>query len=65
MLQDYLKVVRHPVDLSTIGKNLVLGQYAASQDFVSDMKLIFSNSYAYNRNDPKVSCEGRFETFGL
>ena len=58
MLQDYLKVVKHPVDLSTIGRKLVLGQYTASQDFVSDMKLIFSNSYVYNKKDPKVSCEG-------
>ena len=43
------------MDLSVVGKRLVLGHYATPLDFVNDMKLIFHNSYSYNEQGSKVS----------
>ena len=43
------------MDLSVVGKRLVLGHYITLSDFVIDMKLIFHNSYRYNEQGSEVS----------
>ena len=42
------------MDLSTVGKKLVMGQYSSPQDFVADIRLIFENSYCYNNKGSGV-----------
>lgn len=55
--QDYLKIVKMPMDLSTVGANLALGQYSSLQEFLDDMKLIFQNAFRYNPKGSKVDME--------
>ena len=43
-----------PMDLSTVEANLVMGQYSSLQEFLTDMKLIFQNSFKYNSKGTKV-----------
>ena len=45
---DYYKVIEKPMDLSTIEEKLNLDSYSRPKDFISDLKLIFSNCRQYN-----------------
>ena len=48
---DYLALISHPMDYSTMGKKLAEGEYSASlRSFASDMRLIFRNALTYNWN---------------
>lgn len=50
-LQDapnYSEYVKTPMDLSTLEKNVDNDKYKTIEDFEKDMRLIFSNCYAYN-----------------
>ena len=42
------------MDLSSVGKKLVLGQYSSPQEFVADMKLVFENAFSFNKKGSKV-----------
>ncbi|KAH0795726.1 acetyltransferase, GNAT family protein [Histomonas meleagridis] len=48
---NYLEIVQKPMDLSTIEKNIEENKYQTLDQFVDDMKLIFTNCYAYNAVD--------------
>lgn len=45
---DYPKVITHPMDLGTVKKNLLNGEYKIFQDFLSDISLIWKNCRTYN-----------------
>eukprot|EP00246_Nothoceros_aenigmaticus_P013736 TRINITY_DN487_c0_g1_i1.p1 TRINITY_DN487_c0_g1~~TRINITY_DN487_c0_g1_i1.p1 ORF type:complete len:816 (-),score=184.17 TRINITY_DN487_c0_g1_i1:457-2643(-) len=47
-LHDYTKVIRKPMDLGTIKKNLEAGVYDTPAEFADDVRLIFSNALTYN-----------------
>ena len=48
---DYLALISHPMDYSTMGKKLADGEYSTSLlSFASDMRLIFRNALTYNWN---------------
>lgn len=46
-LIDYYKIVKHPMDLSTVKYRLNSNFYASSADFASDVRRIFYNAYLY------------------
>lgn len=48
---NYFDIIKHPMDLSTVRKNLDAGVYPTVQAFVQDMRLIFVNAYRYNGKD--------------
>lgn len=52
--QDYLLVILHPMDLSTIRQNLLSGQYDCPSSFLSDIRLVFKNAKTYNRRGSAV-----------
>ena len=54
-LQDYLDVIREPMDLSKIGKKLRNGHYVIPNDIIRDIRLIFSNAKTYNTKGTMVS----------
>ena len=54
LLQDYPDFVREPMDFSTIEKKLSEASYVGPQEFVSDFRLVFSNSRLYNRRGSEV-----------
>ena len=45
---DYPKIITHPMDLGTVKKNLLNGDYKIIQDFMSDINLIWKNCRTYN-----------------
>lgn len=47
-IPHYFKIVKHPMDLSTVSSNLKNGTYPSAKEFHADMKLIFQNCYKFN-----------------
>lgn len=45
----YSSIIAHPMDLSTIGKNITSGHYRNLGDFKADVKLMCDNAMKYNR----------------
>jgi bromodomain and WD repeat domain-containing protein 1/3 len=46
--QDYARQIDTPMDLMSVKEDLLGGNYSNPQEFARDMRLIFSNSKAYN-----------------
>ncbi|CAN9504999.1 unnamed protein product [Ophioblennius macclurei] len=53
-LHDYHDIVTSPMDLSTVRKKMEAGEYGDAQAFAADVRLIFSNCYAYNPPNDRV-----------
>ena len=53
-LVDYHKIIRNPMDLGTVQKKLLNGQYQSSADFFADVDLIFTNCSMYYHSDHEV-----------
>ena len=45
---DYPRIIAHPMDLGTVKKNLLKGEYKIFQDLMSDINLIWKNCRTYN-----------------
>ncbi|XP_049879326.1 peregrin isoform X3 [Pectinophora gossypiella] len=48
---DYSSVVKHPMDLSTMGKKLDRGAYSTIDDVEADFNLMIDNCLTYNNKD--------------
>ncbi len=46
--------MKTPMDISTVQKKLESGQYSALEEFMVDLRLIFSNAKIYNRKGDTV-----------
>ncbi|WZZ01734.1 hypothetical protein YC2023_074062 [Brassica napus] len=47
-IPDYLTIIKHPMDLGTIKKNLASGVYSSPHEFAADVRLTFTNAMTYN-----------------
>eukprot|EP00045_Choanoeca_perplexa_P006704 m.57767 g.57767 ORF g.57767 m.57767 type:complete len:724 (+) comp13746_c0_seq1:77-2248(+) len=47
-LTDYYDVIKEPMDLGSVKKNLEAGMYDTADAFARDVRLVFSNCYNYN-----------------
>jgi len=47
-LQDYYRIIKHPMDLSTIKKKLDSQQYSCAKECIDDFNLMFNNCFMYN-----------------
>ncbi|KAL1193564.1 Transcription factor GTE8 [Cardamine amara subsp. amara] len=47
-LPDYLTIIKHPMDLGTVKKNLASGVYSSPHEFATDVRLTFTNAMTYN-----------------
>ncbi|PIA13444.1 Bromodomain-containing protein, partial [Coemansia reversa NRRL 1564] len=56
---DYFKMIKEPMDLSTIKAKLESDHYASPLEFESDMRLMLRNCYAYNPPGHPVHEAGR------
>lgn len=54
-IPDYPNFVKHPMDLGTVQAKVNSQQYSTIDEFVADVRLIFSNCYAFNGHDSPVS----------
>ncbi|KAL4712130.1 hypothetical protein ACJJTC_010991, partial [Scirpophaga incertulas] len=55
---QYKKVIKCPMDLSTIKRKLQEGIYKCKEEFASDVRLIFSNCEVFNEDDSPVGRAG-------
>ncbi|RLN03272.1 transcription factor GTE7-like [Panicum miliaceum] len=53
-LHDYHAIIRSPMDLGTVKRNLAAGRYPSHEAFASDVRLTFSNAARYNPPDHHV-----------
>ncbi|XP_026090822.1 bromodomain-containing protein 3-like isoform X4 [Carassius auratus] len=58
-LHDYHEIIKHPMDLSTVKKNIDSREYQDAQSFATDVRLMFSNCYKYNPPDHEVVAMAR------
>ena len=52
---DYPKIIKHPMDLNTVDRKLVNGEYDDVENFISDVRLVFSNCYKFNGPEAMIS----------
>lgn len=52
--EDYLDIISSPMDFQTMLGKFSEGQYRHAQDFLEDMKLVFSNAEEYNQTGSSV-----------
>lgn len=52
--EDYFEVISSPMDFQTMQSKCSCGSYRSVQDFLSDMKQVFSNAEQYNQNGSHV-----------
>ena len=53
----YFDIIKHPMDLSTIGTKLKQKAYARMDEFDEDVRLIFANCLAFNGMDSEPAKE--------
>lgn len=58
-IPDYLNIIKHPMDLSTITKKLEGNEYVSATDFVADVRLMLNNCFTFNAADSQVAKMGR------
>ena len=58
-IPHYHKLIKKPMDLSTIENKLKQGQYENAKEFESDMRLVFSNCYRFNPSTDLVHGLGK------
>ncbi|XP_030622813.1 tyrosine-protein kinase BAZ1B [Chanos chanos] len=60
--EDYQDIISSPMDFSTMQSKFKASQYRSTQDFVEDIKLVFSNAEEYNQPGSSVlNCMNRTE----
>ncbi|KAG5457460.1 MAG: hypothetical protein BJ554DRAFT_2521, partial [Olpidium bornovanus] len=57
-IPEYLTIIKHPMDLSTIRRKLSAGEYATPRAFESDVNLMFENCFAFNHPGDPVYTKG-------
>ncbi len=48
-MQDYFKIIKHPMDLGTIKKRLENSYYWSAKECIQDFNTMFTNCYVYNK----------------
>lgn len=60
----YFDIIKEPMDLSTVQRKLLEGQYERATDFETDVRLIIKNCYTFNPDGSMVNILGhKFEDF--
>jgi hypothetical protein len=54
-LPDYFKVITRPMDLNTVRRKLDGKEHETAEDFIEDVRLIFSNCIKYNGPKHEIS----------
>jgi len=48
VVPDYFEIIKNPIDIKTIEKNLNNGMYLSKAQFENDVLLVFKNARDYN-----------------
>ena len=54
-LADYFDIIKNPMDLGTVKKNLKANKYKFVEEFLADIELIWDNCKAYNAEGSVIS----------
>lgn len=52
--KHYKEVIKHRIDLGTIKKNIENGKYEEPWQYISDIRLMFTNAWTFNRKNTYV-----------
>ncbi|CAL1696537.1 unnamed protein product [Somion occarium] len=58
-IPSYPKIIKRPMDLSTMRRKLVDGEYSSAEAFRDDFKLMIKNCYTFNPVGTPVNTAGR------
>ena len=58
-LPDYYEIIKTPMDLGTVKGKLENREYKSPEEFVRDVRLMFTNCYKYNPSDHEIVSMGR------
>lgn len=58
-IPQYLKIIKKPMDMQTIGQKLKNGEYENAKEFEDDFKLMISNCLKFNPADHPVNQHGK------
>lgn len=58
-IPDYFKIIKRPMDLSTIQDKLKMNSYENATEFEADVRLMFNNCYKFNPEGQAVHQMGR------
>lgn len=50
----YFRVIKQPMDLGTVKRNLLVGAYRTCAEFAQDVRLIWLNCRSFNKNDSEI-----------
>ncbi len=51
---DYYEVITNPIDMEMVNEKIKGGYYRTEEDFLTDMKLMFSNCRQYNEETSDI-----------
>jgi bromodomain-containing factor 1 len=58
-IPTYWKVIKNPMDLSTMSDKLGKGEYSSAKDFEKDMQLMIKNCVRFNGEDSPISAQAK------
>jgi bromodomain-containing factor 1 len=58
-IPDYFKIIKKPMDLSTIQEKLKVNAYDSADEFEADIRLMFNNCYKFNPPNQPVHKMGK------
>lgn len=64
LYEGYMKIISHPMDLDTIKNKILNREYSKFSEFVSDIRLVFSNCREFNEKKSFLyQCGNQLEEF--
>ncbi|KAM4702042.1 bromodomain adjacent to zinc finger domain protein 2A [Discoglossus pictus] len=58
LVPGYRKIIKNPMDFSTMRHKLLDGKYSSYEEFAEDAELVFSNCQLFNEDDSEVGKAG-------
>nr|DBA32883.1 TPA: hypothetical protein GDO54_000636 [Pyxicephalus adspersus] len=58
LVPGYRKIIKNPMDFSTMRNKLLNGKYSSCEEFAEDAELVFSNCQLFNEDDSEVGKAG-------
>ncbi|CAI9617005.1 unnamed protein product [Staurois parvus] len=58
LVPGYRKIIKNPMDFSTMRNKLLNGRYSSFEEFAEDAELVFSNCQLFNEDDSEVGKAG-------
>uniref|UniRef100_A0A8C5MCH0 Bromodomain adjacent to zinc finger domain 2A n=1 Tax=Leptobrachium leishanense TaxID=445787 RepID=A0A8C5MCH0_9ANUR len=58
LVPGYRKIIKNPMDFSTMRHKLLHGKYSSCEEFAEDAELVFSNCQLFNEDDSEVGKAG-------